>query len=544
MRWNLPNLVPPARLQYALVAVIAVLVMWRIAYHAAYVGLSPFAYVTVSDGQVYEDGARDIVAHPPLGTQSFFLQGIYTYVLALGLSLRGVLLDALFLQLALAALAMLAFWRAAVMWFGKQAGTVSLAVLLVCPAVAYYENKYLSTSFGVCCNALVLLAFARFARAPSGAAAMLLGAASGLAVLARPNLVAALPFTMFAMALCARHRAAAWRPLLVQFALAAVLALVPLAARNVIVVGRPDLFSSHRGGIPFYIGNGPHADGLWNTAGGLTSGQVALERRELAGKLGVSASDGSLDEAIGDELYARAFAFIRAEPLRWLEITAKKLRYSVSNREFVHDFDPLGERELLGFAAPSVPFGVILALGVLGLQRLARRRTDEEAALLWMLGGQLLATLLANVVWFSSSQHRMPLALPLAFCAGPVLHELFTETSRPPLMASAVALALGAQAFIHGPLPTRPSSVHYFNLANAEEVLARYPQALEHYRVAAERGGKRPMFLLRYAYLARRMHRDAEARAALERLLQRSDLPREVEAAARNELGILKARAQ
>src|SRR5689334_15531358 len=66
-----------------LALLIGFLIAKRVVYHLAYLALDPFALVTLSDGQIYEEAARDILLHPPLGTQPFYLQGLYAYVLAL-----------------------------------------------------------------------------------------------------------------------------------------------------------------------------------------------------------------------------------------------------------------------------------------------------------------------------------------------------------------------------------------------------------------------------------------------------------------------------
>jgi hypothetical protein len=462
------------------------------------------------------------------------------------------------------------FARALSQRFGARAGALGTLLLLACPSVAFYENKFLSASLGVFCNIAALATFVAFSHKPTRRTALLLGLTSGLTLLGRPTMLFALPFTALAAWSVARaYKQPVW-PWLGALALGVVLSLAPMAARNLVVTGRPNVFASHGGGIPFYIGNGPQATGRWNDAGGLLSGQVAREQVELAAKLGIHSRGDALDQAVGEALYARAFAFIREQPGAWLKLEARKLRDTLGNHEFVHDFDLLGERELLGWATPvGLPFGVMLGLGVLGLAWLVRKPGEAIAepdanddahgdaahalrvGMARILAGQLLAVLLANLVWFTASQHRMPLLPVLAFAAAPALDALWTaaatrklhEYARPAqLCATAFALLLAAQAFWPQPQQSRPSSVHYYNLANAEELLQRYPAALEHYRKAAQRSPKQPMFLLRFARLARLLHHDAEARDTLQRLLAGSDLPAPLRSAAEAEMQALNAR--
>lgn len=510
----------------------------RALYHVRYLACSPFARVTFSDGQVYEDAARDILAHPPLGSAPLFLQGAYAYLVALGLWPRGVLGDALFLQLCVCALALYAFARSAHAFFGMRGALVCAIALLSNTALAFYENKYLSAALGIASDIAVVAAYSGARTRPSAARAALLGACSGLSILARPNLLLALPFTGWALWHTAPDRRGA-RRLLACAAIGCSLSLAPLATRNLLVIGRASVFPSHGGGIPFYIGNHPGANGLWNNAGGLISGQVLLEREELAERLALDPKAPDIDQRIGNELYGRALEFMRTEPLQWLALEAKKLWYALGNQELMHDYDLLGERELLGNRWPvRLPFGLILGVGLFGLYVLARS-TPDERRLCVVLTGQLLAVLTANLLWFTSAQNRLPLVVPLAFATAPALQRI--RVRGPTLVAAISCTLLTAQAFIPRKPQEHPSAAHYYNLANAEEILGWNGPALRHYERAAQLRPKEPMFWLRLAHLARKAHQSKQADAALHEL-ERIPLPTDLAHAVQHERALLDAR--
>ena len=514
----------------------------RALYHARYLALSPFARATFSDGQIYEDAARDILAHPPLGSAPFFLQGAYAYLVALGLWPRGSLTDALLLQLCVCGLALCLYVHSARAWFGTRGGLVCSVALLSNAALAFYENKYLSAAMGVACNIAVLAAFSGMRTRPTLTRAALLGACSGLSILARPNLVLALPFTAWALWQIAPELRSARRWLSLA-ALGCCLSLAPLAARNALVIGRVSVFPSHGGGIPFYIGNHAGSNGLWNNAGGLISGQVLLERQELAERLAIDPAAPDLDQRIGAALYGRALTFMREQPLSWLGIEATKLWYALGNQELVHDYDLLGERELLGnLWAIRAPFGVLLGLGLFGLYALARG-TPERKSLCVLLVGQVFAVLAANLLWFTSAQNRLPLVVPLAFAAAPALEGLaqLKRPSRGWLLAAISCGLLGLQGFVPRKAVTRPSAAHYFNLASAEETLGWNDAALHHYVRATELRPKEPMFWFRLAYFARKVGRAQEADFALRQLEGMRGLPGALERAVRSERAALEA---
>ena len=521
-----------AKLERALALLVWVLVAYRIAYHATYLGEVPFAHATFADGAIYEQSARDIVEHPPLGTQPFYLQGAYAYLLALGMSIRAWPSLGLLVQLVLGFATLALFQRSAVRLWGRTAGLLASVALLAHPILAFYENKYLSAELGIACNVACVAAFVAVVEhdAPGrrALAAFGLGLASGLAMLARPNMVLAVPFSLAAVLVLApgegwRARARAGLPSAAALGLGLVLALAPMAARNLAVTGHPDLGPVHGGGTSFFIGNNPEARGVWND-GGLLSARVGTESLELAEQLGV---DPSLDErdraqAIGAALYTRAFAWIREHPGDWLALELRKTWLTIGDQPLTQDYDYWGERELLPWAHRiGVPFALLLGLGLLGAgATLARRSAPGEAepgllagprvrpALAWFLAGQLVAPLAANLLFFTSAQHRLPLAIPLALLAGPgalVVAAAARDLRARRRPAGLAWLLVAAGLVLQGPWPrTRtqtPSPVHYYNLAMVQDSIGEPVAALAALDRAIELRPDHPIFRLRRAHL-------------------------------------------
>jgi tetratricopeptide (TPR) repeat protein len=537
---------------YVLWGVVLALCVQRCFYHLAYLRNDPFALITIADGQVYEDAARDILAFPYWGSKPFYLQGAYAYLLATGIMPTGHVVGGLLLQLIAASAGLALFGLAARACFGPRVGLLSLIVLLASPDLTFYENKYLSVVLASFAGMLALWAFARNMQRPSFLSACLVGLSAGLCALSRPNLILIAPFCAIGVWLVAQRRAPFARAVLVIAVLAGLAAaLAPMALRNWVVTGTPTVFPSHGGGIPFFIGNNPQSNGRWNDAGGLLGRQVSLERDDLAAKLGIHAQGAELDAAIGGELYRRAFEFIRANPGSYVRLELRKLWALTGNHAYAHDYDLLGERELLGGAFQfGLPFGVVLGLGTLGLILLYRRARSARheaahAALCVVLYGLVLATLVANLLWFTAAQHRVPLYLPLAFAAGPALDAIANRLRRSlpaaglPIPALVVATVLCAQAFYPRVAAPKPSSTHYFNLANVEEELGRPEDALAHYALATERNPKVVAYWWRRAVLAQRLRRNDDARYALDQLSTLPDLSPELKDATRAARGSL-----
>ena len=516
---------------------LVLVLLYRAAYQAVYLAVVPFAQATFSDGALYERAARDLLAHPPFGSEPFYLQGAYAYLLAAGLSLGGSMIGGLFAQSALALSALLAGGWALARAFGRDAGLLGVLALCAYFPLSFYGNKYLSASLGVSALMLVWAAFAWYANTQGTAraqqlASLAVGITAAWAALARPNLVLAIPCAGLAVWLVGRSGR---RKHVLIAALGVLLGLLPMMLRNAAVTGSPSVFPSHGGGTSFYIGNNPHADGRWNNAGGLLSGQVAHERRELLRALDLPLRDERTDvAAIGAALYQRAFAYVRAEPGAFLRLELKKLWLTLGSDELTQDYDALGERELMGHVFDwGLPFAFLLSQGFMGAVTLAgRRREATNAAWLALLGGQFGAVLLANVLYFTSSQHRLPLAVIAAAFVGIDLQTLVTRVSRgsaaaplPPTWAIVLAGALCLQAFIPRETRHAPSIAHYYNLSLVEAQIGNLPGAALALDRALRRRPEDPVLLIEQAGLMRRLGQFALALGLLDRVRAKAVLP-------------------
>jgi tetratricopeptide (TPR) repeat protein len=318
--------------------------------------------------------------------------------------------------------------------------------------------------------------------------------------------------------------------------------------RNAIVTGRPSIMPVHGGGTSFYIGNNQHARGVWNTAGGLLSGEVVRERQELAAELGVApAPEAEQAAAIGRALYRRAAHELADDPARWLWLELRKAWLLLGNDELSQDYDVAGERELLPWwANRGVPFSAVLAVGLVGVVAV-RRRTRHDPSLAarwrpwaWMLGAQAFAVVAANLLFFTSAQHRLPLVVPLGILLGPGVRwlgsgwrwragGLRSAATTADRRALGLSWALVAVLLAQGAWPRQrregPTPEHYYNLAIAHVQLGQPQAAVEALDRAVRHRPDHPVILLERATLDRRLGHLDEAAADLDRLGSLPDVP-------------------
>ncbi len=513
----------------ALQVLLALLVIRRLLYHTAYLRDDPFALLPIGDGRTHELAARDIVRHFPLGSEPLQLDGLYAYLMALPMSVLPWLAFALLFQLLLASLALLLFHRTACRAFGRIPGSLATVLLMAYPTLSFFENKWSATELRVILSVLALWAFGRALELASSSRVAVFGAVSGLSCMAQPWALLALPLSALAVRELGRVHGRSSARLWMAFAAGGALALLPAAARNGHVIGAPDLLPKHAVSIPLFIGSNAHADGHWNDGGGL------IDRARPGGRAafdsGLVLPDGhesDLHAAVDDALYTRAFAFMRDQPAAWLALTARRAWHALGNEERGDQYDLPGERELLGGAYHlGLPFGVIAALGLLGIAALLRSdaalsERNPRRAWSYAICGQLVAPVALLLLGFVSADNRLPAVVPLCFAAGPALAMLARQRQRvtlaPRRPALLVAAALCALAFIPRGASAAPDPWHHFHLAEVKRRLGDMDGAIASYGRAIDADPTQPRFLLSQIRLLRVMMAIGPAEHALHRL--------------------------
>ncbi len=500
-----------------LTALLLALVLLRVLYHSTYLAEVPFALATFSDGRQYELAARDLLSSPPWGTQPFYLQGLYAYQMALPMLIRPWVSFALLFQLLLTGLTHVWFFRVVARWRGRAEAGWATAALLSFPMLAFYENKFLTASLAVTASVAVLAAAVWVHESSTPRRWAVLGAAMGFAILARPNFALLVPV----LAVPCWRGARRW-PNLAALALGVVVVLAPMAGRNAVVTGRATVVPAHGGGTSFYIGNNAQARGVWNDAGGLITGDVSREREELRETLGVApGTDAEEIAAIGRALYARGLAEMAADPMGWLWLEARKLWLMVGNDALTQDYDLHGERELL-WCAPrwGIPFGIALALGLFGVGRL--RGTGVVG---WAVAGLAFSTVAANLLYFTSAQHRLPLLVPLALLIPDGVRALRTAARQRRLETLAVLAALVAVSMWPRTRKRAPSAVHYYNLSVAWLYVGQPNEAITALDRALEVRPDHPVIRIERATLLRERGQFERAAQDLDALDQMPELP-------------------
>jgi hypothetical protein len=219
------------------------------------------------------------------------------------------------------------------------------------------------------------------------------GALTGAGVLLRAALTTFLPLAVVWIAFRRGLRPA------LLFVLGVAVVITPWAVRNYGHHGRFVIVASD-GGVTFWTGNNPLATG---------EGDMAANPELKVANAALRARYPNLNEEQMEPIYYReALSWIRANPVAWLALEAKKLFYLVV---------PIGPSYTLHstryMVASVVSYGALLSLALFGFHRLgpARARTPG----LWLLFASAVCVAL---VFFPQERFRIPVIDPtLILCA-------------------------------------------------------------------------------------------------------------------------------
>ena len=383
----------------------------------------PYLDQPVSDGAMYLSRAQGVLegTWPPPHT-AHSQSPLYPYLIAGSLLLTGGHRFLLLIQLALGCASVGLVYGIARRGGGRIGGVVAAGLCLGYGPIVSTEGKLLTEPIGTFLSLLAAYwtvgMAERLGALPEprnsfrtamrgGAAGLCLGLASGL----RPSFLLAVP--LLAIWMGWRGRRGGKRTLVSAgvFCGSAAAVIAPFTWHNLRAEG--DLIAlSSAGGITFYLGNNPTAAGTLSL-GGVITGEVATQHEEQL---------SMAEQVLGRRLtsgqasafwYKRGLTFIRKHPRWWAWILWRKFRLYFSNDEVANVYAFSAERQdipILRWLA--LPFGVIAALGLVGLVLSAREHRAEPILLLFGVG------FLSCMVFYTSSRFRLPMVPLLAVLGG------------------------------------------------------------------------------------------------------------------------------
>ncbi|MBU0678621.1 MAG: glycosyltransferase family 39 protein [Verrucomicrobia bacterium] len=257
--------------------------------------------------------------------------------------------------------------------FDEVSGLIAAALMSVYWIFIYFEGELLAPVLLVMFTLLILLALERWVNRPSFRMAFLAGLVCGLFAITRPNILLFLP-VLVVWFLWVLHRRSEVRRLPLTVAglvLGVAVCVAPVTIRNYRATGEFVLVSCN-GEVNLYIGNNPQSDGVTS---------IIPELKEVTGMSGWDWFDypqivEGLAQHLGrpvsytdaaDYFAAKAWAFIRENPRRFIELTIIKARlfwgpWEVPNNKVV-EYERANSRILRYLPG----YSLALSLAIVGL---------------------------------------------------------------------------------------------------------------------------------------------------------------------------------
>lgn len=381
----------------------------------------PLFRVPYLDGAFYHVWARSLAEGRGDFVGPYFLGPLYPHAVAMLYRLFGP--EAFGVRVAQSALGVLDVGLVLVLGrrlFGALAGFVAAALLALYGPMPFHEGLLVMETL-----LLTLVLGALFVLVVPGWNAALRGAACGLllglAGLGRPTALVAVPVAM-AFLWSARGRGSRVRGA-AACALGCIVVLLPVLVRNARLGG--GLAISTNGGVNFYAGNSPGANGRYREPKGVhffttpvldaKNPGVPLPPAIAERALTVAAVAGTEDAAHSAEWRQRAWSWIGSHPLDYVQLELRKLWLVLQAREVpqIESYD-FQRRRLPGLRAHFIDFTWIWPLAALGIWRARRERVAG-----WKLvAGFAASMLIPCLAFFVTSRYRLSAVPELALLAG------------------------------------------------------------------------------------------------------------------------------
>ena len=489
-------------------------------WHLYIAAQSPTFLAPAVDPLWYHEAAQRI-ANGDFGPWPLFRAPLYPWLLGATYALvDNDLLWARLLNLILQMATLVVLYRVAQHYFGTLAARVAGILFAVNGMVIFYSAEILSTSLEMLMAVLVGWSTLALRKSPTLKQALVCGVLWGLAAITRPNFLLVAPVAIV-LALWPVWKTVSLR-LAVVGLMGLALPIAPITLANWMLGYEPVLIAT-QGGVNFWIGNNPQADGISSILPGSdrfwTMQQAeALAEREIHRELGPS--------GVSDFYYDKGQSFLADQPGLGLKLMVRKAllffnRFEVSNNKHIAYF--AGQTPGLALLI-LLNFALLLPLAALAFWK-------SEARPLWYL---VLAYAVSVILFFIASRFRMPVVPWLCILAGVSVTVWSTFSKSQKTKAGLIAFAVLLIAIIN-PYNAREANVGaaHFMEGNAYLALDQLDEARSSFKLAESDPGSHDLAILNRAVVEQRANNLNEARAILLDMVKQN--PRAV--AAWNNLG-------
>lgn len=375
-------------------------------WHLYWAQLNPTFWAPAVDMLWYHEAGQR-VATGDLGPWPLWRAPLYPWLLGLVYAVvENDLLSARMLNLVLQLAAIALLYRVAREHFGYVPARIAAGLLAVNGIAVFYGAEILSSSLELLMAVLAAWSTLALRKNPDWRQAVLCGIVWGLAALARPNFLLVAP-AAFVFALWPERRILL--PRLASAFLGLALPILPIASAN-LVIGHETVLIATQGGVNYWIGNNPAADGVSAILPGADRFWTMEQAQEMAeSEAGHRLAPGDLSDFYFDK--GRAFQI--SQPGEAIQLMVRKAVL------FFNQFEASNNKHLTYFASKTpglmflirLNFALLLPIALLALWSASRSMSQ----LLW---GLVLTYAASVVMFFIAARFRLPVVPWLCILAG------------------------------------------------------------------------------------------------------------------------------
>jgi len=389
---------------------------------------SPFSSYLYLDAFRYNSWAQSIAFGVKHVIEPTFRAPLYPVFLAVIYKIFGHdLFAARLMQMLISALICVMIYFIALKIFNKRIAIISSLLGAFYGPFFYWAGEILIVTLIVFLDLVMLLILLYAFDKPKKLYWLLGGVVLGLSSIARPSVLIFIPWVIALIFLMNRFKEASIIKKLrfvymLCFLTGIFVVILPVTIRNY-TVAKDFVLISSQGGINFYMGNNPYADG--KTA--QPPGRVEAHGEFLDDAWLVSVKFA--EETAGESLrpsqvsrfwYLEGLKFIIENPWEWFRLMCKKFTYfwtgvEITNNEDVYYFTRFSNmlRLLLWHKGLAFPFGIICPLALVGT--IISRKFWRKLLLLY---GFIFFYMVSVMLFFVCARYRLPVIPILLIFAG------------------------------------------------------------------------------------------------------------------------------
>ncbi len=440
----------------------------------------PFVAHLIMDSEEYDQWAMKIAGGEWFGSEVFFQAPLYPYLLGLIYWIFGRHLDIVYLfQIIIAAGGCYALYRAGKKLAGEKSGLIAAFLGATYNVFIFYDVQILKESLAVSVASFLLWVLIEARVKDKYRLWMLAGVLSGMLILLRENMMLVFPFLLI-LAIKLREKKSVVLKKWVVMILGVVIILFPVALRNYLV-GGIFLPTTFQGGVNFYIGNNPEANGTYKPI--VPGKQIPYYERREPIRIAEMETGRELTPAeVSNYWFEKSLSWIKKYPLDFIKLELKKLKMFWSWYEWPDavDYYYMKTKSLV-LRFSLFEFGSVFLLALAGLWIVRKRISDYSPVLIF-----IFAWMASTVIFFLFSRYRLPMVPGLIILAAVPVSELSEALEKSHIKKVLIWGACCLIAFLFPKFMNyepKMDLVHY-NLALVHEQLGHIGKASKHYKKA------------------------------------------------------------